>query len=169
MIVTHGLGAPTATIAQQAGVANGSLFTYFPSKADLFNHLYLELKADMAAAVLDGLPTTVGLREQQFRMWSNWMRWAVSHPDKRSAVAQLGVSDEITPQTRASGHQTMAGIGVLLEQCRANGPMREAPMGFVVAMVTALAESTVDYMVKDPANADKHCTTGFEAMWRTIA
>ena len=31
-----GLGAPTATIAKEAGVSNGSLFTYFETKADLF-------------------------------------------------------------------------------------------------------------------------------------
>jgi AcrR family transcriptional regulator len=41
VIVTHGLSAPTATIAQEAGVSNGSLFTYFETKADLFNQLYL--------------------------------------------------------------------------------------------------------------------------------
>ena len=43
-IVTHGLSAPTAGIAKEAGVANGSLFTYFETKTDLFNQLYLELK-----------------------------------------------------------------------------------------------------------------------------
>ncbi len=58
MIVTHGLSAPTAVIAQEAGVSNGSLFTCFKTKADLFNQLYHELKAGMASAVLEGLPTS---------------------------------------------------------------------------------------------------------------
>src|SRR5580704_18142861 len=44
IIVTQGLSAPTAGIAKEAGVANGSLFTYFETKTDLFNQLYLELK-----------------------------------------------------------------------------------------------------------------------------
>jgi AcrR family transcriptional regulator len=44
LIVTHGLSAPTATIAQEAGISNGSLFTYFKTKAVLLNQLYLELK-----------------------------------------------------------------------------------------------------------------------------
>jgi|GraSoi2013_100cm_1033763.scaffolds.fasta_scaffold104262_2 AcrR family transcriptional regulator len=51
VIVTQGLSAPTALIAQEAGVSNGSLFTYFETKTDLFNQLYLELKAGMASAV----------------------------------------------------------------------------------------------------------------------
>jgi AcrR family transcriptional regulator len=52
IIVTQGLSAPTAGIAKEAGIANGSLFTYFETKADLFNQLYLELKIEMASAAM---------------------------------------------------------------------------------------------------------------------
>jgi AcrR family transcriptional regulator len=55
VIAAQGLGAPTATIAKEAGVSNGSLFTYFETKADLLNQLYVGLKTEMGAAALDGL------------------------------------------------------------------------------------------------------------------
>lgn len=168
VIVTHGLGAPTAVIAQEAGVANGSLFTYFETKADMFNQLYLELKAGMAFAILKGLPADAELRDQLFHTWSNWMNWAVSNPEKRRALAQLNVSDEITPANRAAAHKTMAGIADLLERSRARGPMREAPMGFVVAIMSSVAETTMDFMLQDPTNAGKHCKVGFDAVWRII-
>ena len=66
IIVTQGLSAPTATIAKEAGVANGSLFTYFETKADLFNQLYLELKAEMASAALEGLPARATFASSSF-------------------------------------------------------------------------------------------------------
>jgi AcrR family transcriptional regulator len=169
VILTRGLSAPTATIAQEAGIANGSLFTYFETKADLFNQLYLELKAGMASAALEGLPARAGLREQLSRVWSNWMVWAVSNPDKRRALAQLAVSDEITPASRAAARETMTGIGELLERVRANGPLRNAPMGFIVAIMNSLADATMDFMIQDPSNADKHCKVGFDALWRVVA
>jgi AcrR family transcriptional regulator len=100
VIVTEGLSAPTATIAQEAGVSNGSLFTYFETKADLFNQLYLELKTGMAAAALEGFPAEGDLRKRVFQVWSKWMDWATSNPEKRRALAQLSVSDEITLATR---------------------------------------------------------------------
>ena len=65
VIGTHGLSAPTAMIAKEAGVSNGSLFSYFETKADLFDQLYLELKAGMATASLEGLPAEAPLREDQ--------------------------------------------------------------------------------------------------------
>ncbi|QEL16247.1 TetR/AcrR family transcriptional regulator [Limnoglobus roseus] len=168
VIVTHGLNAPTALIAQEAGVSNGSLFTYFETKADLLNQLYLELKSGMAAAASEGLPAGAALREQVFHVWSKWMGWAVAHPEKRRALSQLVVSDEITPTTRAAAHRAMAGIAGLLEQSRANGPMRGVPAGFVYAVLNALAEATMDYMVQDPTHAGEHCKVGFDALWRVL-
>ena len=115
--------APTAGIAKAAGVANGSLFTYFETKADLFNQLYLELKGEMAFAAMKGFPAGAELREQVFHVRQNWMTWAVSFPEKRRALAELGVSDEIMPTTRAVAHKTMAGVAELLERSRVKGPI----------------------------------------------
>ena len=155
-------------IAKEAGVANGSLFTYFKTKTDLFNQLYLELKTEMATAAMKDLPEGADLREQLFRVWRNWTTWAVSCPEKRRALAQLSVSDEITPKTRTAD-KTMARIGELLERSRAQGPMSKAPMGFVVTLMSSVAEATMDFMTQDPKNAKKHCKTGFDALWRMLA
>src|ERR1700723_773781 len=94
VIVSQGLSAPTAGIAKAAGVANGSFFTYFETKADLFNQLYLELKGEMASAAMKDFPEKAALRDQAFHVWRNWMNFAMSFPEKRRALAQLGVSEE---------------------------------------------------------------------------
>ena len=91
VIVAQGLSAATAVIAKEAGISNGSLFTYFKTKAELFNELYLELKTEMATASLQALPAKALLREQFARLWLNWMRWATKSPEKRRALALLGV------------------------------------------------------------------------------
>jgi AcrR family transcriptional regulator len=169
IIVTQGLSAPTMGIAKEAGIANGSLFTYFETKTELFNQLYLELKTEMTSAAMKDLPMDAEPRAQLLHLWQHWMNWAVSYPEKRRALAQLGVSDEITPQTRAAGHKTMAGVAGLLENIRASGPMRKAPRGFVVAIMNSVAEATIDFMTLDSTHAKKHCKEGFEALWRMVA
>ncbi len=169
VIATQGLGAPTATIAKEAGVSNGSLFTYFKTKADLLNELYLELKAEMAAAALDRLPKEGDTRKQVHHMWTHWLRWATSCPEKRRAIAHLEVSEEITVDSRRKARQTMAPIAEIMERSREGGPMRDAPLGFVVSLMSALADATIDYMIREPANAKKHAKTGFDALWRIVA
>ncbi|HEY3989381.1 MAG TPA: TetR/AcrR family transcriptional regulator [Acidobacteriaceae bacterium] len=168
-IVRHGLSAPTAGIAKEAGVANGSLFTYFETKTDLFNQLYLELKTEMASAAVKNLRPAAALREQYFQVWQNWTKWAASNPEKRRALAQLSVSGELSPETRTAAHKTMAAIAGMLERIRANGPMSKAPMGFVVALMNATADATIDLMSQDPTHAKKHCKLGFDALWRMIS
>lgn len=168
IIFQQGLSAPTAVIAQEAGISNGSLFTYFETKTALYNQLYIELKEGMALAALEGLPAGASLRKQFFHVWTKWMLWAVHNPEKRRALALLSVADEITPSSRTAGHQVMTRIASLMERSRANGPMRDVPFTFVVTIMTSLAEATMDYMVRDPANASEHCKVGFDALWRML-
>jgi AcrR family transcriptional regulator len=169
VIASQGLGAATATIAKEAEVSNGSLFTYFETKADLFNQLYIALKAEMASAAVDGLPTEGDIREQMLHIWTHWLRWATSCPDKRRTLAHLGVSDDITLESHQTASRTMAGIAKVLERSREKGPMRNAPLGLVAALMNALADATIDFMIRDPANADKHGMAAFEALWRIIS
>ena len=169
VIVAQGLSAPTAMIAQEAGVSSGSLFTYFQTKADLLNELFLELKAEMAQAILSNLPAKAELHDQFLQAWRNWMNWAVANPHKRKALAQLNVSEEITAETRMAAHKAMAPLAEFLERGLAHGPMKDAPLAFVVAIMNSIAEATMDFMVEDPINADEHCKTSFNAFWRMIA
>jgi AcrR family transcriptional regulator len=169
IIASHGLSAATATIAKDADVSNGSLFTYFETKAELLNQLYIELKTEIAVAAVEGFPSESDVRSQLLHVWRHWLQWAASSPEKRRALAHLSVSDEITPQSRLTTHQAMLGIAALLEQSRKNGPLRDAPLGFVSALMSAMADTTMDFMISDPANADKHCMTAFEGLWRMLA
>ncbi len=169
IVAAEGLGAATAAIAKAAGVSNGSLFTYFETKTELFNHLYVELKTEMASAALDGLPLKGDIRKQSLHMWACWLHWATTYPEKRRALVHLGVYDAITPQSLEAGHRAMAGVARLLERSRENGPMRGVPLSFVVALMNAMADATMDFMIRDPANAQKHSKAGFEALWRVIA
>ncbi len=169
LIASDGLGAATAAIAKEAGVSNGSLFTYFETKADLLNELYVELKAESAAATMEGLPTGNDVREQLRHAHSSWLHWAASCPEKRRALAHLGVSDDVTAESRGTARKAMAGMAELLDRSRKSGVLRDAPLGVVAAMMTALAETTIDFMIAEPGDADSHCATGFEAMWRMLA
>jgi AcrR family transcriptional regulator len=168
VIVARGLGAPTAMIAKEAGISNGSLFTYFETKAELFNQLYLEIKSDMAGEALVNFPAKAKLHDQAFYVWSHWMTWATANPEKRRALAQLSVSDQITPETRVAGVKIMAGFINVMERIRDSGALKDAPMTFVGALMNSLADTTMDFMINDPANAEKHCTVGFETFWRAV-
>src|SRR5580700_2335073 len=87
-VAVLGVSAPTAKIAKGAGVAEGTLFTYFTNKDELLNRLYLELKMDLRDAVITGYPAGKGLLERCRHFWDRYIGWGAAHPLKRRAIRQ---------------------------------------------------------------------------------
>ena len=168
-IASQGLGAATATIAQEAGGSNGARCLYCETKTTLLNELYVDLKTEMGAAATAGLDSEGAPRDQILHMWRQWLHWATTNPEKRRALAQLDVSDEITPEAHRTVADAQTGMAELLERIRADGPMRDAPLGFVLTLPSAIADVTMDAMIREPAKADAHSRVAFDAMWRVLA
>ncbi len=169
VFAAQGVGAATAMIAARAGVSNGSLFGYFPTKPDLINDLYLELKSEMVSVVVHGLPADSSARAQLSQAWDRWLTWATTYPDKWAALAQLEVCTDITAGTRQEVTVSFQVITHLLEQARVGGPLGDVPLPFVLALTNAIAEATVGAITADPAAAAACHRAGFDALWRVLA
>jgi AcrR family transcriptional regulator len=99
-VAVLGVSAPTAKIAKGAGVAEGTLFTYFATKDELLNQLYLEIKTDLRDAIMAGYPSGGSLIDRSRHVWDRYLGWGSAHPLERKAVRQLAVSDRITEESR---------------------------------------------------------------------
>jgi AcrR family transcriptional regulator len=168
VIDAQGLGAATAKIAAEAGVSNGSLFTYFETKSALLNALYLDIKAGMAAELMQGLPTDGPFRGILRASWDNWMDWALRDPAQRHVLAQLMVSDQISAATRAEGDVIAGDLGALMAQIFAAGPLGDMPRGLSTRLVESVVTAAMDAMLADPADASALRHAGFEAFWRLV-
>ena len=79
----------TASIAQEAGVATGTLFTYFPTKNYLIDELYLTIKHE-ALAELQREPKLHGSFEAVFReIHTRLLKWGSANPKKFLLMLQL--------------------------------------------------------------------------------
>ncbi len=169
VIADQGLGAATSAIAKKAGVSNGSLFVYFDTKAMLHNELYIELKTEMGQAAIADLQTGSDPREQVRHLWTHWLQWATTNPEKRRALAHLEVSDEITDESHRIVSHAQKGMAEVLERSHAQGPMKDAPLGFVLTLASALANTTMDAMIREPAESNAYSRVAFGAIWRVLA
>jgi AcrR family transcriptional regulator len=169
VIASEGLGGTTAAIAKEAGVSNGSLFLYFETKATLLNELYIALKTEMGETAVAGLPSSGEPREQIRHMWTQWLRWATANPEKRRTLAQLEAADDVTAESHQIVRQAQRGMAELLERSRAGGPMQDVPLAFVVTLIGAIADATMDAVIREPAEAEARSEAAFEAVWRVLA
>jgi len=168
LIAEFGLGAATAQIAQRAGVPHGSVFTYFATKEALFNTLYLSLKSELTEAVLAEMPTEGDTRAQMRHLWMVWTGWGVANPAKRRALAQLGVSEVVSDQSRKAAYEKAETTLALVRRASAGGALAQTPQ-YAAALVEAMASTTMDFMALSPASADILCNAGFEALWQALS
>jgi AcrR family transcriptional regulator len=167
-IAQVGLGAPTAKIASRAGVAAGTLFTYFATKERLLNELYLELKGEAYARVNAKFPEKGSLERRARHLWSSYLDWAIQFPEKRKVSVQLNVSDVITLETREKTAAAGGAVYQTLSDLDRRAALRGLPAGFAAATITALQEATMDFVARQPGRRKQLMARGFQVFWRAF-
>ncbi len=168
-VAVLGLSAPTAKIASAAGVAEGTLFTYFANKDELLNQLYLELKMDIRDAMITGYPSGESLRDRMRHVWVRYVGWGSAHPLKRRAVRQLAVSDRITEESKKLLAEAFGEVNDMMRECARSGALCHQPPSFVSAIMSAIADTTMDFIAREPAHAKRYTKAGFDAFWNAVA
>jgi AcrR family transcriptional regulator len=169
VVATLGLSAPTAKIAKGAGVAEGTLFTYFANKDELLNRLYQELKMDLRDAMMTGYPAGKSLIDRNRHVWDRYIGWGSAHPLKRRAMRQLVVSDRITEGSKKLVRDAFEEFDDMMRECAAGGAMSRQPPSFVSAIMSAIGDTTMDFIVREPARAKRYTNAGFDAFWNAVA
>lgn len=74
-------GATVPEVAARAGVAAGTIYTYFPSKEALVNTLYRKWKNALAQRVYTDFPAAAEPRQQFETMWRSMAAFAIEHEE----------------------------------------------------------------------------------------
>ncbi len=164
----RGLGAATVAISGAAGVAEGTLFTYFKTKDELVNALYREIKMELAEAMMSGFPRKKSVRHRLQHIWDCYVNWGVENPMQRRVLAQLEVSDRLTAESKAAGAAPFAQIQTTAQEAVEQRIIQELPQEFIAATMQALAQTTMDFMAAKRGTAEMYRAAGFEMLWAGI-
>jgi AcrR family transcriptional regulator len=167
-IAREGLGAATAKIAERAGVASGTLFTYFSSKEQLLNELYIELKSESYARMSEGFPHKASLERRAWHVWQSFLNWAIEFPEKRKVSMLLKVSDVVTAETRARASEMGAALEPTLSELEERNTARGLPLGFVAAAMSSMQDAVLEFVIKQPKKRAELVERSFQVMWRAL-
>lgn len=167
-IAEAGLGAPTAKIAKRAGLAEGTLFTYFATKEELLNELYVELKLEVFERLNADFPLRASIRERAWHVWSSSLEWAIEFPQKRKVSVQLNLSDVVKAETRERTAEKRGQIDALFRELAERETLRDLPAGFAAATMAAMQEATMDFIARGPRQRKVLIERGFALFWRAV-
>jgi AcrR family transcriptional regulator len=159
---------PTFAISKAAGVAEGTLFTYFSTKAVLVNELYRALKLELADALLAAFPQTADVRRKFQHIWERYVHWGVANPDKLKVLAQLQISDQITAESKAIGRAPFAEIERMTTDIVTSKQIHNYPVSFIAAIFNGMAETTMAVVAHHGDTDTDYCAAGFEIFWKGI-
>jgi AcrR family transcriptional regulator len=169
VVALLGVSATTAKIAKGASVAEGTLFTYFANKDELLNRLYEDLKLDLRDAMMTGYPDDESLIERNRHVWDRLVGWGLAHPNRRKAMRQLAVSERITEESRKLVTDAFGAFDEMMRECAAGGAMKGQSPAFVSALMSAIADTAMDFIAREPGQAKRYTKAGFDAFWKVVA
>jgi AcrR family transcriptional regulator len=168
VFAARGLGAATSAISQAAGLAEGTLFTYFKTKDDLVNALYRELKLELADAMMSDFPRRASVRRRFQHVWDRYAEWGIANPRQYTVLQQITVWGGLTEESRRAGIAPFLEIEKVAETAVAEHVFLDRPLELIAATLSALAETTIQFMRRSPAQADMYRTAGFEMLWAAV-
>lgn len=161
-----GLGASTASIARSAGLAEGTMFTYFSSKDNLLNELYFELKSDVYRRIHADFPKDSGLRERARHIWTAYLRWALEKPYERKVSVLLNLSPIVSAATRERIGAEREAVEQTMEELGKRGAFKDLPHGFASFAMSAMQDAVMEMITKNPRQKALLVEQAFEAFWR---
>ena len=170
LFAERGLAAsPTSEISKLAGVAEGTLFTYFGTKDELINSLYREIKLELADAMMSDFPRKKNVRSRTRHVWDRYVRWGIANPKQRKVLGQLLVSEVLTKESRAAGSAPFVEFQTMIRDGIEGRVFRnDLPVELISKSFGALVEAAIDLTVSNPSKANKYQESGFQMLWAGI-
>ena len=161
--------APTSEISRLAGIAEGTLFTYFQTKDDLINALYREIKLELADAMMSEFPRKKNVRTRLRHVWDRYVKWGIANSKQRKVLAQLQVSEVLTEESRDAGSAPFVEFQTMIRDAIEQRVFRnDVPVELISKSLTALVETTIDHTVSNPSEAKNYRDSGFQMFWSGV-
>ncbi len=157
-------GASMGAVAKEAGVATGTAYVHYESKDELVVATYLEIKAELGDAVLDGYPADAEPFDRWHHILTRAYRHLAAEPERARFLTQLEESpyyEEAHARLVAAG-DPLTSIG---EADDLQALIVDLPWEVVYALSLGVA---VRLIAAGTALKDEQLDTLVTATWRAV-
>jgi AcrR family transcriptional regulator len=159
---------PTSLISKTAGIADGTLFTYFKTKDDLINEVYLATKRELADKLLAGIEAHDTVKDKMRHIWDRYIEWGVEQPTKFKVMHQISESFELDDRVKAAGIEPFSEMERWATERIASGEFRDYPVDYLGALMNSQAITTIHFVSMQPDRLAEYQRIGFDILWNGI-
>ena len=172
LFVKQGIqGTPTASIALEAGVANGTLFHYFKTKDELINALHEDIINSHFMVTTAGIEEEKSNKRKIRLWWSNTIKWALNRPLDFLFLQQCSITPDCTKDETSRLHEHRQFFEELIDQGKQKGILKDLPTDIVYQLLTFQMHGLITYLLKrkDLQQNNTLSNKVFEISWDSIS
>ena len=141
------------------------MFTYFSSKDELLNELYVALKTEAFGHVQAGFPENATLRERARHVWAEYLHWATQKPRERKVAMLLHLSAIVSSTSRKQVDAERGAVSQTMSELGRQGAFKYLPSGFAASAMRSMQEAVMETTVRGQKEREKLFDQAFEAFW----
>jgi AcrR family transcriptional regulator len=172
LLSVHGTSVPTAKIAQQAAVSNGTLFNYYPTKQALLDGVYLSIKKEVSTHVINPVAKeTKHIKDLILLLWQQFISWAMANPLKQQVASLLSSSLAISDEVKVLVDDIFRFINIKLKEAQNKQIIRDMPTEFLCEIAVAQMQATIQHARVNDFSQQKLSQLiqqSFEVYWNGI-
>lgn len=161
-------GTATSKIAQEAGVANGTLFQYFKTKDELVVHLYIHLKDELAEYVSKNTVHNADMKQTIKTQVLSSLFWALDNQAKFQFIQQFHTSPYIGQVEQDVLNKQIEPHLTLIQEAIRQGIVKPLPADLVYLLITNHVFGLYQYLIsKKIPKTQQHqlIETTFDMLW----
>lgn len=172
LFVDHGFhGTATSKIAQEAGVANGTLFQYFKTKDELIVSLYIHFKEELSGYIARNTAENKGIKEKIKTQILSSLFWALDHPTKFRFIQQFQTSPYISQVGQEEINKQIEPHLQLIQTAIKQGIIKPIPVDLVYALMINQVFGLYQFISSKKLSKTKQqetIETTFEMLWNML-
>jgi AcrR family transcriptional regulator len=164
-------GTPTSLISREAGVATGTLFFYFPTKEELIDTLYRQIKGEAGAALKTGIDNEPAIQQKLCRVWENAIAWVTENPDKYRFMEQFAHSPFVSSTAHEEGMSHFLFLLELIREGIREGIIRDYDPALLCSILATSLSGIAPRITAEKDSAQKTLLTrqALAFLWNGLA
>lgn len=165
-------GTPTSKIAKEAGVANGTLFHYYPTKDDLIVSLYVSIKLEMSCHVAQKTDDTADFKTRFKQQFIHALHWSIAHPLEFLYVQQFYASPYAAQLQSEELKQQMEKTCFEIQQAIDAKIIKPLPVDYIFTMISSHLNGINQYLNKANLSVSRQKTIiaeTFDLLWDMLS
>ena len=132
-------------IAREAECGIGTMYNYFPSKENLINELYLEMKTKYLNYILIALDTNKPIKQQFVDTWSKALEFAINNKAESKFLEKYSHSPIISEHMRNKTIQLLSPLIEIFEKGKKEGIIKKRDtMQLLIFVYGAITASVIN-------------------------